>query len=448
LEGLATLGLVLLTAKVAEGVVKLAGMPSLLGPLAAGVLFGRILEPDELAPFATLGGLLLVFFAGAEDVGKLELNRRILKLSALAYIIPLLTALSLFPSFEGLKMAMVAALPGVGVLAKLIKERPYFEVTELLLALALAEGVGIVLYSWFEGGVLELLVGALIALASLKLGELALKILMKLEDYAHGPGVVAGTFLALLTLFMIIPESYGFSAVIMALAFGILMSEYLEERPWTMRRLKSLNDTLLEPLFFFSVGASARFFDPFAIVAALVITASKFLALYLGTNDIKASLLGLAKGGADSALLLVSGLPPSLYSTAFFTIALGASIPSVVFRGGGDVLRLCSLPLDPARVEVHTPIEEVEKLLGPERPAVVVVRGERPIGWVSAAEVLAAKPGVSVDEVMNEGVPTFGCNTPLWKLLVLRTELGAPVVAVVEGERFRGALLLPKLVKR
>ena len=170
MEELLTLGIVLLVAKVAEGLSKFLSFPGLLGPLIAGLAIGRFVNVHHLLPLASLGGLMLVFLAGAEEIGKIELSPSALKVGLAAYLVPLLFTYLLFPSYYGAKAAAIAALPGVGVLAKLIKERPYFEVTDLLLTLGLVEGIGIIVYSGFEGGPLEVLLGFVVAALSLKLG--------------------------------------------------------------------------------------------------------------------------------------------------------------------------------------------------------------------------------------------------------------------------------------
>ncbi len=436
---LLTLGLSLLLAKVGEGLAKLLGLPSLIGPLLVGLALSKVLDLHGIAPLAALGGLLLVFFAGAEEVSKVEMGRKEALVGLLSLFVPAAVGTLLVGSVLA---ALIAALPGVGILAKLIKENPTMEVSDLLVSLAFAEALGILLYSGLKGGAIEVLIGLLVAALSLKLGEKALKALMVLEDYSHGPEVVAGTFLALLLLFMLLPEKFGFSAVVMALAFGILLSDYLDERPWVKKRLKAINDTFLEPLFFLYVAAGLKHLDPLASLPALVVLASKALTLFVLTKDRKKSLLGLAKGGADSALLLSASLDPRPYSFVFFTIILGALIPSLSFKQKRMPLRLCDLPLDPTHVDVHDPVEKAKEVLGPERPAVVVTKDERPVGWISLLEIMAASEDVSVDEVMNEGVPTFDCKAPLWKVLSVRGELGSPVVAVVEGSTFKGSLHL------
>ncbi|UXD22138.1 hypothetical protein IPA_02055 [Ignicoccus pacificus DSM 13166] len=442
---LLTLGIALLVGGVSESVARWLGLPGMVGPLVAGILLAGKIDLHPIAPLATLGGALLVFFAGVEEVGQSRMGYQ----SALRGLVILLVPTALFwllvPQPRGLEAAIIASLPGVGVLAKLIKEKPGARMEDLLISLAFAEAVGIIVFSGFKGGAAEVALGVLVALVSLKLGEKALKTMLSFDDHAHSPSVVAATFLALLILISFIPELYGFSYVVLALALGIFMSDYLNERPWTKRRLKAISETFLEPLFFLSVGSGGLSLDPYPWLLGGMVIGTKILLSFLFFKDAKKALAGAVKGGADSALLLSSGLRGDLYSAPLVAIVLGALIPSLAFRGRmGSPLRLGELPLDPTYVEPWQKAEEALKVLSKERPAVPVVQGEKPIGWVSAIDLIV-NPSATVEEVMEEGIPTFECSTPLWKVISSRWELGAPIIAVVENGKYRGFLNVYKL---
>ncbi len=437
-----SLGLALLIAKVTEGLALWAGLPGMVGPLIAGVLVGKWFH---LEPLSTLGAALLVFFAGSEEVAKAKVDRSGIIKGSLILLVPTAVAFSLLPSERGLEAALIASIPGVGVLARLIRERGLHELTGALVSLVIAETIGIILFSGFSGGPFEVALGALVAVVSLKLGERALKGLLSLDDHAHGPDAVAGAFLALLTIFTFLPEKYGFSYVILALALGLLTAEYLDERPWTKRRLKAISETFLEPLFFLSVGASGITLDWRAWVIALIITLTKFAVSYSLFKDLKVAIGSLSKGGADSALLLGSGLQGTLYSVPLISILLGALLPSLFFKSERlSPLRLCCLPLDSSYLRPDQKVKEVKELMK-GRLALPVVEGGRPIGMVTAVDLLASPDEALIREIMEEEIPTFECSTPLWKIVAMRMELSSPIVAVTDEGKYRGFLEVYRL---
>ncbi len=447
---------IIFLAKLAEDLSVRFGMPSFLGPMLLGVIVGKSLPLGDFYFLASLGAVFLIFFAGVEEVGEVKVDRRILFNGLLMFIVPFLSILAVLGiNDKSLQVATILSMVGAGVLVKLLLEmRIGKEGSTVLMSSIVAEAIGLLTFSYLEKGIVNLILGSALVIVILKVGERTFKYFMEREEMMFAKEFPLALVFSMLVIISMVSEAFGIASVLSALLLGMLTSDYLIERPWLLRKLKTVNEFFFEPFFFFTVGSGMVLsFTPTIVILALVALASRFIVSYLLFKDKKLALATLAKGGADSSLLLKANLSGELYTSTLSVIMLGAAIPSIL---SGKVrikeAYVCQLPLDTAYVKLNDKLRRAYELLKIGRDGVVVVDDElRPVGFISPSHLLGIKEELmdelEVWEAYQHGVPVIKCYMSVRKLSEIKDELlHYPVIAVVEDEKFRGAIQFRDLI--
>ncbi len=323
-------GLVLLTAKVLEDLVRRAGLPGFIGAILAGFILGpaglNIVREEYVSKMGlllTLGIDFLLFLAGAEELSRIRGGLRGRDTAITATLLGLTTftvAATLHLIYRGslestplIAYGLVMAIVSLGPLIHALIETGLISSKEgatVVKVGVLAEAGGIILFNMVYGGfnLYSMIATPLFFAAIYVFGRrLLTRLLYLVEDVVSAKEAPFAVIVALVLTASYLAELIGFNAAVTALLLGLFASSYLEERPAYMERLRAFTFGFFEPLFFAGIGLKVPRLDPATLSLTLLIagvTALPKLVTVAAWGLMPAGLAVLAKGGVDAALLL------------------------------------------------------------------------------------------------------------------------------------------------
>ncbi|ALU12638.1 hypothetical protein EYM_05985 [Ignicoccus islandicus DSM 13165] len=468
-------------AKLAEELALKIGLPHLLGPLVLGILmsfFPAFREEYKFAPLLfTVGLNFTAFLMGTEDLGLSlrNVNRGYLLRGLVLFFAPFLASLALLASAidfkDALLLSVIFAMPSTIRISSLLKHVELEGFEDFLIIDEIAEVIAILsLYLFIVFDVKVLALTVFLAVASVIYGEKFFKRFFEYEEKFLAKEFPLSFMIALILLVGYASESIGLNSAVVSLMMGLVASEYLIERPWLKSKLKAVNHSFFEPLFF--VGSSVLV-NPFAILSrvapilivanfSVVLIKAVIVRLITGWNW-RTSLLTTVKGGIDTALLAsqfkIGKLSQELYSASIATVLLNTlSIGSLAIkkkRKPQSLPKFCDLELERVAVDLSQTLWEAFEILKDGREAVVVIDASNwPIGYVELKDVIGLSESelkkLRVYEVYHEGVPVFDCNDSIGKVIAVEEEIEEyPLVAVVKGDfGYYGSVSSTKVLKK
>lgn len=471
---LAGIGVLLLIAKFAEDLTLKAGLPGLVGPLAAGILLSQtpLKAEYKFSPFLFVVGLNFVsFLLGAEELGSRveEVSRSTIIKGTIIFSLTFLVSFAiLFLALDARTSALIAstmAMTSTTRIYSLLKHTGLVGYEDVLVVSSVSEVLGMLIAQFsVNPNLLNIVILFIIIVTVITIGEKIFRKVFEIEENFAARELPLSMILAMVISVSYFAQVFGVNSAIMALILGILASEYLNERPWIKKRITIITHSFFEPLFLIGAGLSVTFnFSPH--ILALIIIANFVAALVkvlIGMNfgwEKRVALATAIKGGVDSAILTAAWerglLSTKAFSAALITITLNTFVLALLFRGRRrrGYMKVCDLELDRAVVDLSEPLSTVVKMLK-ERPAVVVVDALNwPIGYITAMELIDI-PREELEklravDVYHEGVPVMRCEDPVNKIILLHEELEeSPVVAVVkEGIGYIGSLYPTRVIK-
>ena len=475
------IGLTLLLAKLAEELALKIGLPHLLGPLTLGLFasfFPTFKEEYKFAPLLfTVGLNFTAFLMGTEDLGVAlrDLERDLLARASLLFAIPFLTSLAVLIPILDLKNAFllsaIFAMPSTIRISSLLKHVELEGFEEFLTVAGLAEIMATVLiYSLLVVELKFLAFTSILVIIGLRYGEKLFRRFFEYEEMFLARELPLSFIIALILLLGYASEVAGLNSAVVSLIMGIIASEYLMERPWLKSKLKAINHSFFEPLFFVGSGALINPFSitlrltPILVLDSFVVTLIKALLVRRMTNwNWRTSLITTAKGGIDTALLAsqykIGKFPPSLYSESILTILLNTFVIgslAVKRKGKGKTLpKFCDMELERVAVDLSQTLDEVLELMRDGREAVAVIDASNwPIGYVTITDLLGLSESdlkrLRVYEVYREGLPVFECEDSIGKVISVEEEIEEyPLIAVVKDNfGYYGSVPSAKVLKR
>ncbi len=345
------IGLLVVVAKLLEGVLGRFGLSSIVAYALTGVLLGPvagIVEPTgELRVFLDIGIFLLFFLVGIDEIdvgGFVTTIRGRYFAAALVSVIvsigvSLLVTADLLPfDFviglelrDALALSGILALSSLGLLAKVLADGGHLKepiglrmftiviIAEVIALLVVGFTIGESLPELTPTAVVTLLlqITGFVVLAWILSTKLLPPIISFLRRILNVPELSFGLLIGCLFLVVYAAEEYGLHGTMGALLFGTALSGLPRQiRADIMPGLRSVSEGLFIPLFFASAGLhfDLSFLNlPLTtiIVVVTVPAAGKFLAAVLGTHLLgietpMAMATGLmAKGVAEIALLVI-----------------------------------------------------------------------------------------------------------------------------------------------
>ena len=363
-DALLTIGLLIVVAKLAEGILRQLRLNSIIAYAATGVLLGPVLGvievTDDLHVLLNLGIFVFFFLIGLDEIDihgfVTAMRGRFFVAATLSVLISLVVSLTatsdvLFDLGLGLDFSGALALAGIlslsslGLVAKVLSDdgmlrRPIG--IQIFTTVIIAELLALLVVGFTIGehatdvsllGVATLLAQiAGFAVVTWMLSRYVVpRLMLFLQRFLNVPQLSFGLLLGGLFLVVLAAENFGLHGTLGALLFGAALSGI----PYQVRRdiipgMRSTAEGLFVPLFFASAGLhlSLSFTTlPITVLAVLVLVplVGKFAGAFIGAYVVRldspfALATGLlAKGVAEIALLLVI-LEAGIIGTDIFSL--------------------------------------------------------------------------------------------------------------------------------
>ena len=355
LEVLLTLGLLVVVAKLAEGVLSRFGLSSIIAYTATGVVLGPVLGIAEATPeiqlFLGIGILVLFFLVGLDEIDipgfVATFCGRYFVAAVLSVLVSLLAALIVTSDLlnlrfalgldftEALALAGILSLSSLGLLAKVLADDGHLKEPiglKMFTIVTIAEVFALLVVGFSIGdhhgqgshdlsalNVLILLaqIAGFVVVTWVLSAKLLPPAILFLRRFIRVPELSFGLLLGGLFLVVVGAEKIGLHGTIGALLFGAALSGLPEGvRHDILPGMRSASEGLFVPLFFASAGLQ---FDlsfteiPIGTIAALVLIplVGKFAGSFLSTivtrieSPFTLATGLMSKGVAEIALLLV-----------------------------------------------------------------------------------------------------------------------------------------------
>ncbi len=352
-EALLFIGMLIVLAKLVEGVMSRVGLSSIVAYTVAGIILGPVTGlvevTDQIKLFLDIGVFIFFFLIGLDEIdipGFMSTIRgRYFVAATVAVIISMLTSLIVTYDLAGfdfglelefneaLSLAGILSLSSLGLVAKVLADKGLLKDLiglRIFTAVIIAEVLALLIVGLTLGGeehqvlsvigVLELLgkiAGATVVIWIVSAKALP-RVMALLQRFLNVPELSYGLLIGGLFLVVVGSERLGgLHGSLGALLFGAALSGLPHRmREDIMPGMRSTAEGLFVPLFFASAGLYLDFsfinLPPMTILGLLIIPfAGKVLASFVGTylarldTPIVLSVGLMGKGVAEIALLLV-----------------------------------------------------------------------------------------------------------------------------------------------
>lgn len=353
IEALLFIGMLIVVAKLAEGVLSRIGLSSIVAYTAAGVLLGPVTglidvsDTDHIKIFLDIGVFIFFFLIGLDEIdipGFMSTIRgRYFVAATVSVLISILASLVVTSDLldldfalgldfnHALSLAGILSLSSLGLVAKVLADKGLLKELiglRIFTAVIIAEVIALLVVGLTIGGTSEAVsvIGILRLLGQIAgftiiiwvvSAKLLPRVMAMLQRFLNVPELSYGLLLGGLFLVVWGAESIGLHGSLGGLLFGAALSGLPHRmREDIMPGMRSTAEGLFVPLFFASAGLYLDFsfinLAPATIVALLFIPmAGKIIASFVGTylarldTPIVLSVGLMGKGVAEIALLLV-----------------------------------------------------------------------------------------------------------------------------------------------
>ena len=350
-ESLLYIGLLIVVAKLAEGLLHRIGLISIVAYTMAGVLLGPvagIVEPtSEIQLFLSIGVFVLFFLIGLDEIDlpgfMATIRGRYFVAGSLSVVISVLTSLIVTSDFinsdftlglefsKAICLAGILSLSSLGIVAKVLADKGMLKeliglriftaviIAEVISLLVVGVTIGELDHDHSVTGVLMLLgqIVGFVVLTWVLSAKLLPRVIVLLQRLLDVPELSFGLLMGGLFLVVVGAEEIGLHGSLGALLFGASLSGLPNRmRQDIMPGMRSAAEGLFVPLFFASAGLhlDLSFTNlPVETIAALVLIpllgklAGAFIGTYVARLDTPFVLATglMAKGVAEIALLLI-----------------------------------------------------------------------------------------------------------------------------------------------
>ena len=350
-ESLLYIGLLIVVAKLAEGILRRIGLISIVAYTMAGVLLGPVagvVKPtSEIQLFLSIGVFVLFFLIGLDEIDlpgfMATIRGRYFVAGSLSVVISVLISLLVTSDFinsdfalgldfsKAICLAGILSLSSLGIVAKVLADKGMLKeliglriftaviIAEVISLLVVGVTIGEFDHDHSVTGVLMLLgqIVGFVVLTWLLSAKLLPRIIALLQRLLDVPELSFGLLMGGLFLVVVGAEEIGLHGSLGALLFGASLSGLPNRmRQDIMPGMRSAAEGLFVPLFFASAGLhlDLSFTSlPVETIAALVLIpllgklAGAFIGTYVARLDTPFVLATglMAKGVAEIALLLI-----------------------------------------------------------------------------------------------------------------------------------------------
>ena len=351
-ESLLSIGLLIVVAKLAEGVLGRIGISSLVAYTAAGILLGPVIglvEPDvHILIFLEIGIFVFFFLVGLDEIDipglVATIRGRHFVAATVSVIISILASLIVTSDMLGqdfslglefdkaLSLAGILSLSSLGLVAKVLADKGLLKELiglRIFTVVIIAEVLALLVVGLTIGedaghtlsllGMLQLLgqIAGFTIMIWIISSRVLPRVMTLLQRFLNVPQLFFGLLMGALFLVVVGGESIGLHGSLGALLFGAALSGLPNRlRQEFVPGMHSIADGLFIPLFFASAGLylDLSFLDlPATIIIALLFVPmmGKLIASLIGTymarleTPVVLSVGLMGKGVAEVALLLV-----------------------------------------------------------------------------------------------------------------------------------------------
>ena len=351
-QALLFIGMLIVFAKLAEGVLSRVGLNSIVAYTAAGILLGPVTGLVEITAhikiFLDIGVFIFFFLIGLDEIdipGFMSTIRgRYFVAATVSVIISIVASLVVtYRDFTGLDFALdlefnhalalagILSLSSLGLVAKVLADKGLLKELiglRIFTAVIIAEVVALLVVGLTIGedssdlsvvSVFQLLgqIAGFTVIVWIVSAKALPRVMALLQRFLNVPELSYGLLIGGLFLVVVGAENIGLHGSLGALLFGAALSGLPHRmREDIMPGMRSTAEGLFVPLFFASAGLHLSFsfleLAPLTVVALLFVPmAGKILASFIGTymarldTPVVLSTGLMGKGVAEIALLLV-----------------------------------------------------------------------------------------------------------------------------------------------
>ena len=501
-QSLLTLGMLIIVAKLAEGVFRRLRLNSILAYAVAGMFLGPVMELTgiwwvestlHLELVLALGVFVFFFLIGLDEVDISSFMSSLKGHYFLAAVLSVTVSLGIamlvttewvfdfglkLNFTESLALAGVLSMTSLGIVAKVLTDGGYLKkpvglqiftvviIAELIALLLIGFSIGEHAHQVTPVGILVLLgkVAGFSVVTWVLSSRVLPPLVALLQRLIHVPQLSLGLLLGMLFLIVYGAEAAGLHGSLGALLFGASLSSL----PYQVQReiipgIRSVAEGLFVPLFFASAGLNFSFTFatlPLAAMAGLAFIpffgnfTGAFIGAYVSRLTVPyAVATGLmGKGVAEIALLLVMW-DSGIIDEAVFSFLVLVMFCYILFMPGVIRFALEDIKIDDILDRAHqypapsvTVRDFTEQWIDPQQTHYVVADREALIGIVSV-EMLRYLPKEAwghtpLDAVVRRKPPLAWPDELVEDVLQRMSEQSVSVIPVVERdtERFLGAV--------
>jgi len=510
------IGVLLFLAKMAEEVFERAKLVPYVAAVFVGILIGPgVLGLVSVLPnislFISVGINFLLFTAGAlefRDVDILKiLNFRNIAVGIAEFVLPFtLISFVVFQLTHSIEIALIAGvvmgMSSAGPLTRLLSDTGLNKTEEgnrIFQQVVIIEITAVILFSFLT----ELYRKAITIPVVLSVtGELVLSLVLiilfsryfltyffrKLDTSSRAHETLIASIIAVMLILGFFGQLYGFNSAIIALFLGIMLREFIKERPLVAEKVSTVTYGFFEPLFFIGLGLYfVRITPELLFLGALFLLtglslkpiAGWLFAKKVNVGRIRNALGTSVNGGVDAALLVVAFTLTMVsryyYSVIMFAITLLTLVVPLLFNIGtpivpkdksryvwniveselrnvtaGDVSK--TLPTVSVR-DTDTLITALRTCINLNaRAAIVTDSRERVVGEIALRDMLILGEdklrSLRVNQMALRSAISVHSNSSASDLINIFRTYDPPIVAVVDdNERFTGTVLEREIVK-
>ncbi len=276
------IGVLLLVAKLAEELFIRLKLVPYVGAILAGIIIGPgVLNLIHVIPnislFISIGINFLLFVAGALEFKHINMNglikTRNIATGIIEFLIPFLVIsyisyLLIHSITISLIIGIVLGMTSTGPLTSLLSNTGLTETNEgnkIFQQAILIEIVAVITFSFVFDlshrtvnfvNVSTIFIEVLLSIAFVILfGKYVLvRILERLDLYSKVSDALIAIIIAFMLILGFIGQIAGFNSAIDALFLGIILREYIQERPLVAEQVSTITHGFFEPLFFIGLG--------------------------------------------------------------------------------------------------------------------------------------------------------------------------------------------------
>ncbi len=510
------LGVLLLLAKLGEAIFEKFKLVPYVAAIVLGIIIGPgVLGLIKILPnitlFISLGINFLLFTGGALEFKGIE-TKKLLKpsniiMGVMEFILPFaLISFVVYYIFHNFIVALVAGIvtgmSSAGPLTRLLSDTGLnnteegnkifqqvvtIEISAVILFSFLSDlhGKAITLYM-----VLKISAELIISLVGIILfSRYALtRLLAKIDFSSRAHETVIAVIVGFVLLLGFVGQLYGFNSAIIALFIGIMLRDFIGERPMVAEKVSTLTYGFFEPLFFIGLGlyfvrinlalleiGIAIFIIALAFKPIAGLVSSRFIHV----DPIKNALGTSVNGGVDAALLVVA-LGLTLvgrydYSVIMIAITLLTLVIPLMFNIRAPLvqtqkskyvwemvnaefknLKACDIANSFQSVSVNSrnPISLAFKMCTDLNARAVIVTDSksRVLGELMLSDMVTLGHNQLRTLSVYEGkiIPAIKvrCDSPATHLISIFRESDPPIVAVVDKNgKFVGTILEREILK-